>query len=37
MLNESKEKSKIVFCCVLAMKNIVAPSFPSNLPVESIC
>ena len=36
-INESKEKFTIVFCCFSEIKNIVAPSSSSNLPVKLIC
>ena len=35
-INESKGKSRIVFCCFTVMKNIVVPSFSSNFPVKLI-
>ena len=33
-INESKEKFKIVFCCFLTIKSIIAPS-SSNFPGKS--
>ena len=34
IINESKKKFRIVFCCFSETKNIVAPSLSSNFPVK---
>ena len=34
--NESKEKFRIVFCCIPTMKNIVKPSYSSNFSTKLI-
>ena len=36
-INEPKEKFRIVFCFFAAIKNIVAPSYSSNIPTKLIC
>lgn len=37
MLNEDKEKFKIVFSGILVIKNFVVPSSLSNFSVKLIC
>ena len=36
-INESKERSRIVFCCFSVIKNIAAQSSSSNFPVKLLC